>query len=167
GVGVGMIMLKGASTGGSEIAAGLLQRAHEHLSVGRWILIVDATVVLLSAVVFGEVEAALYAGIQVFVCSVMIDHVVYAREEGRLLLVVTTKPQALCRLITEELSRGVTVLDAKGGYTGEGRSVLFCAVSRIQVPQFKRRIRQTDGDAFTMVVATQQVVGEGFVARER
>lgn len=167
GVGIGMIMLRGASTGGSDIAAGLLQRWRPHLSLGRLILAVDAAVVALSAVVFGELAAALYAAVQVFVSSLMIDHVVYGREEGRLLLVVSGRPQALCEAVTTRLLRGVTVLDAKGGYTGERTALLLCAISRTQVPHFKEMVYEIDPAAFVMVVTTRQVLGEGFLTAQQ
>lgn len=166
GIGIGLIMWRLASTGGSDIVARLLQKRHPHLSVGRLVLVVDAVVIALSVAVFGELMAALYAAVQAFVCSLMIDVVVYGREEGRLLMVVTEHPQWLSRAVTKELSRGVTVLKASGGYTGKERTLLLCAVSRTQVPAFKRVIGQTDPSAFVMIVTTQQVVGEGFLPPE-
>lgn len=164
GVGVGMIMLRGASTGGSEIAASLLQKRRPHLSVGRCILAVDAVVIVLSAPVFGELSASLYAALAVFVSSTVIDRVVYGREEGRLLLVVTDRKEEICRAVATELSRGVTVLRATGGYSGRDTHLLLCAVSRIQLPALKRLVREADRRAFAMVVTTKQVVGEGFLS---
>lgn len=164
GVGIGTVMLRGAGTGGSDIAAGLLRRRRPHLSLGRLVLAVDAVVIALSAVVFGELSAALYAGVQVFVTSLMIDHILYGREEGRLLMVVSREPALLAHAVTTRLSRGVTVLSAKGGYTGEKTALLLCAVSRTQVPVLKRITREVDPSAFIMVVTTEQVLGEGFLS---
>ncbi len=164
GIGIGLVMLRGASTGGSDIAAGLLRRRYGHLSLGRLILGVDAAVIALSAVVFWDLSAALYAGVQVFVTSVLIDYVLYGHEEGRLLLVVSRVPALLTHEITTQLSRGATVLEAKGGYTGEQTALLLCAVSRTQVPSFKAAIRKIDPAAFVMVVTTEQVLGEGFLS---
>lgn len=164
GIGVGIVMLRGASTGGSDIAAGLLQRWRPHLSLGRLILGVDAAVIALSAVVFRGLSAALYAGVQVFVSSLMIDYVLYGHEEGRLLLVVSREPHLLAHEVTTRLSRGVTVLDAKGGYTGNQTALLLCAVSRTQVPPLKALVREVDPAAFIMVVTTEQVLGEGFLS---
>lgn len=166
GVGIGIVMLRLGSTGGSEIAAGLLRLKYPHLSVGRLILTVDAVVVALSAVVFGDVAAALYAAVQVFVSSVTVDHVVYGREEGRLLLVVTKQGNALCDVITKTLARGVTAVRAVGGYSGQETTLLLCAVSRHQVPPLKEIVCAADPAAFVMVVTTRQVVGEGFLPHE-
>ncbi len=166
GVGVGLIMLRGASTGGSEIAAALWQKRRPHWSMGRSILLADAVVIALSAPVFGELSASLYAAMAVFVASTVIDRVVYGREEGRLLLVVTVRREELIQAITEGLSRGVTVLPATGGYSGQATHLLLCAVSRIQLPRLKRLVRAIDSRAFAMVVTTEQVIGEGFLSED-
>jgi len=166
GVGVGLLMLCGASTGGSEIAAALIQKHRRDLSMGRCILLTDSAVILLSALVFGELSASLYAAVSVFTASTVIDRVVYGREEGRLLLIVSRRRETVARAITEELSRGVTVLSATGGYSGQATSLLLCAVSRVQLPALKRLVRRADREAFLMVVTTQQVLGEGFLSGE-
>lgn len=163
GIGVGMIMLRSASTGGSEIAARLLKLARPHISVGRLILLVDAVVIAVSALVFSQLSAALYAAVQVTVSSLMIDHLLDSHDEGRLLIVVTAHPDSMCREVTSRLSRGMTVLAAKGGYTGRSLSVLLCAVSRSQLPTLKSLVHTIDPAAFAMIVTTEQVVGEGFL----
>ena len=162
GVGIGVILLRGASTGGSDIVAGLLRRRYAHISVGRLILLSDAAVIVLSVIVFGEFETALYAGLQVFVTSLLIDHIVYGREEGRLLLVVSRYPSILTQAILAELSRGVTVIPATGGYTGNDTAVLLCAVEHAQLAALKDIVHECDPAAFTMVVVTEQVMGHGF-----
>lgn len=163
GVGVGIIMRQYASTGGSEIAAMLLQKKRPHLSVGTLMLFVDAAVVAVSIPVFGELSTALYAVVQVFVCSVAVDRVLYGHEEGRLVAVITAKAQILCDEVSARLSRGATVIEASGGYTGEKRSLVLCAVGRRQLPRLKSCIEQVDKHAFVMVLTTEQVLGEGFI----
>ena len=162
GVGVGMILLRGASTGGTEIAAYLLRLRWRHLSAGRLMMAVDAVIVAASAIVFGDVSAALYAAVQVFVCSVTVDRVLVGREEGRLVMIVTTEEAAVCRAVAA-IGRSATVVNAFGGYSGEGKSLLLCAVSRPQLPELKERIQAADTRVFMMILATRQVVGEGFL----
>jgi len=163
GVGIGIIMLRDGSTGGSEIAARLIQKRRPHLSVGRLLLIVDAAVVALSAVVFGELSAALYAAVMVFVSSVTVDQIVYGREEGRLLLVVSAHPKCVSEAIMRDMRRGVTIVEGEGGFTGKKTAVLLCAVSRSQVPPLKELIYRVDRAAFVMIVTTERVFGEGFL----
>ncbi len=163
GIGIGMIMLRNASTGGSEIVARLIQKQKPHLTVGRLLMAVDAVVIALSAIVFADLSAALYAAVQVFVSSVMIDRIVYDHEEGRLLMIISSHPLHISESITTHLGRGVTKLRAVGGYTGQETTMLLCAVSRAQVPPLKRLIYRADPSAFVMVVVTEQVLGEGFL----
>ncbi len=165
GLGIGLVLLRGISTGGTEIAAYLLQKRWRHLSPGRLMMAVDAAVVALSAVVFGELSAALYATVQVLVCSVAVDQVLLGRHEGRLILAVTTAPQAVCGEIRRTLLRGATVMDVRGGYTGDGKSLVLCAVSRPQLPRLVELVALADPAAFVMVLSTEQVMGEGFLPR--
>ena len=162
GFGIGLIMVRGASTGGGDIVAALLHQMRPHWSMGRLILAVDAAVIALSAAVFRQVEAALYAAIQVFVSSLLIDYMLYGRQEGRLLLVVSRRPRDLCDAITANLARGATRWRAVGGYTGEDTAVVLCAVDRTQLAPLCELVRQTDPAAFAMVLSTEQVFGKGF-----
>ncbi len=166
GIGLALVLLRGATTGGSELAARLLQKRFSHLSIGRLILIVDAAVIALSALVFDGLSAAMYAAILVFVSTLMMDKMIYGGEEGRLLLIITPHPRPLVQAVTEQIQRGVTLLRGQGGYTGQERAVLLCAVRRTQLSALRRLIRATDPAAFTMVVTTQQVFGEGFLPME-
>ncbi len=165
GIGVGLVLLRGVSTGGTEIAAYLLQKRWRHLSPGRLMMAVDAVVVALSAVVFWDLSAALYAAVQVLVCSLTVDQVLFGRQEGRLIMAVTTKPSAVCGAVAGKLSRGATVVDVRGGYTGDGKSMVLCAVSRAQLPTLTALVHEEDDTAFVMVLATEQVMGEGFLPR--
>lgn len=163
GIGVGLILLRGASTGGTEIVAYLLQKRWPHLSAGRLMLLVDAVVVAMSIPVFGDLSSALYAAVQVFVCSVTVDRVLIGQEEGRLVMAVTKNPVALCRSVAA-LGRSATAINAMGGYSGQATALVLCAVSRPQLPALKRLIHDVDPAAFVMVLTTRQVVGEGFLS---
>ncbi len=165
GLGVGVILLRGASTGGTEVAVYLLQKRWRHLSAGRLMMAVDAVVVATSALVFRDLSAALYAAVQVFVCSVTVDRVLSGQEEGRLLFVVTRHAVALTQSVSD-MGRGATVVKATGGYSGAQTALILCAVSRPQLPDIRERIQKVDPAAFVMVVTTRQVVGEGFLPSE-
>lgn len=163
GIGVGLVLLRGVSTGGTEIAAYLLQKRWRHLSPGRLMMTVDAVVIALSVMVYGDLSAAMYAAVQVLVCSVTVDQVLFGRQEGRLIMAVTTAPQALCEAIAADVMRGATVLDVRGGYTGDAKAMVLCAVSRAQLPTLMALVKEQDERAFVMVLATEQVMGEGFL----
>ena len=143
GAGLGLIYLRGATTGGSEVVARLLERRLRHIPIGRLILLVDAVVLI-------------------FVSTSIMDAIVYGGDTGRMLLVMSRKEELLCRKILEEMGRGVTLLNATGAYTGEDKRVLLCAVRRSEMYQLRTLVQDCDPDAFLIVVSTEEVLGEGF-----
>ena len=166
GFGVGLVLWRGATTGGSEIVARLLERKYPHLPIGRLLLLVDAVVVALSVAVFGKLQSGLYALVLIFVSSRVTDAVVYGRDNGRMLLIVTKQEQAVADVILNELGRGVTFLFAKGGYTNEPRNALLCALRPSEVHPLRARIRTLDPGAFTIVLTTEQTFGNGFMKND-
>ena len=162
GAGLGLIYLRGATTGGSEVVARLLERRLRHIPIGRLILLVDAVVVAASALVYKQLESVLYAMVLIFVSTSIMDAIVYGGDTGRMLLVMSRKEELLCRKILEEMGRGVTLLNATGAYTGEDKRVLLCAVRRSEMYQLRTLVQDCDPDAFLIVVSTEEVLGEGF-----
>ena len=162
GAGLGLVFMRGATTGGTEIVARLLERKFRHIPIGRLILLVDALVVGLSALVYRNVESALYAMVLIFVCSSVMDAIVYGGDKGKMMLVMSKKHKEIAAQVLEEMERGVTLLDATGAYTGGDQEVLLCAVRRSEVYQLRRLVSDVDPNAFMIVVSTDEVLGEGF-----
>lgn len=162
GIGIGLIYMRGATTGGSEVAARLLELKFRHVPIGRLIMIVDAIVVAASAVVYGNIESALYAIILIYVSSNIMDTLIYGRRKGNLLFIITSKEEEITEGILQKLDRGVTMLKAVGGYTGKDKHVLLCAVRPSEVYVLRTFIYDCDPQAFIMVTTTDEVIGEGF-----
>lgn len=121
GAGLGLIYMRGATTGGSEIVARLLERRFHHIPIGRLILAVDGVVVAAAAVVYQNVESALYAMVMIFVSSSVMDALVYGSDSGKMLLVMTGREREIADDILKTMGRGVTMLNATGAYTGDER----------------------------------------------
>lgn len=164
GAGLGLVLLRGATTGGVDIVAKLLHRRFPHFSVGRIILILDAAVILLAAAVYKNIESALYSVVAMYASSRVMDIVLYGSDRGRMIWIVTSAPEKLCADIGGLLHRGVTVIPATGGYTGEPRSMLMCTVRPHEVSQVHRLVRECDPAAFIIVGEADEVMGEGFRA---
>ncbi len=167
GTGLGLIYMRGATTGGSEVIAGLLERKLPHIPIGRLILLVDAIVVATSAVVYRNLESALYAMILIFVSSSLMDTLIYGQNKGKMLLIMTRKEQEVADDILRTLGRGVTMLNATGAYTGDPRRVLLCAVRPPEVYALRTLVWDRDPDAFLVITSTDDVLGEGFRRPER
>ena len=167
GAGLGLIFMRGATSGGSEIVARLLERRFRHIHLGRLILMVDAVVVATAAVVYRNLESALYAMILIFVSSMVMNRLIYGGDSGKMLLIMTQKEKEVANAVLETLERGVTILHAEGAYTGEPRRVLLVAVRPAQVYTLRMLVYDQDPQAFIIVVSTDEVLGEGFKQVEK
>ncbi len=162
GAGLGLIYMRGATTGGTEVVARLLERKFRHIPIGRLILLVDALVVAASALVYRNVETALYAMVLIFVSTSLMDALVYGGDKGKMLLVMSKREREIADAVLERMERGVTMLNATGAYTGGDRRVLLCAVRRSEMYELRSLVTDIDPGAFMIVVSTDEVLGEGF-----
>ena len=159
GLGVGLILRRGGTTGGSEVLARLFERKHPHLSVGNLILVVDAIVIALSALVYGALENALYAVVFVFIGSQVIDWVVYGGRHGKMALILSKQHAEITAAIMAQVDRGVTLLKAQGGYSGQDQKMILCALRPDEVFRLRQVVFEIDPDAFFMMLSTDEVRG--------
>lgn len=162
GAGLGLVFLRGATTGGSEVAARLLEKRYPHISIGRLILLVDGVVIALSAVIYRDVSAAMYAVVLAFVTTTVMDEMVGGARRGRTVLIVSRRDSELADAVTHTMQRGVTLLDAAGAYTREERQVLLCAVRPSEVYPLRLLVDEVDPEAFMIVLTSDEVLGKGF-----
>lgn len=167
GVGLGLIFLRGGSTGGTDIIARNLNRRFPYISVGRIVLISDAVVVALSAIVYGNIENALYAVIAIFTSSKLIDAVVFglSRDNGKLMIIITSLSDEVTTILTTKVNRGVTVLSAQGGYSHTPRGVILCAVRPHDAYRVKSAVLDVDPSAFMITTNATAISGLGFSAK--
>lgn len=162
GAGLGLIFMRGATTGGSEVIARLLERKWSGIPIGRLILAVDAVVVAIAAVAYRDVESALYATLLIYVSAEVLDALVYGRGGGKMLLIMSNLSGRISEEILHRMQRGVTVLKATGAYTGDDRQVLLCAVSRSEVYPLRTLVTDIDPAAFIIITSADEVQGLGF-----
>jgi uncharacterized membrane-anchored protein YitT (DUF2179 family) len=160
GLGLGLAFRHGGSTGGTDLAARLLNR-FTHISVGRSLLLIDFVVVSLAGVMFNA-ELALYALISIFVASKVIDLVQEGLSYAKTAIIISSQAEAISSAILTRMGRGVTGLPGVGKYSGQQREVLLCVVSRREVTQLKNLVREFDKNAFMTITDTYEVLGEGF-----
>ncbi len=162
GLGLALVFLTGATTGGTDIIAMLIKSKKPAFSIGKIILLLDGMIVLLSGIAYGEIEAVMYALIVIFLTSRVIDFVMYGSEHSKMLIIVSEKYEEISDIIMKELMRGVTLLYGKGGYSKEERTLIWCTVRASQVHILQRSIREIDPLAFTVVCDAGEVIGSGF-----
>lgn len=164
GIGLGIVFLRGGSTGGTDIIGRNLHDKYPFLSVGSIILISDAIVIILSSIVYKSLESGLYAIIAISVSTKLIDAVVFgfSRDNGKLLIIITADPERMAELLTHDADRGVTVLAARGGYSGAPKGVILCATHPRDVYRVKSHISTADPTAFVITTNASAISGLGF-----
>lgn len=163
GLGVGLILRRGGTTGGSEVISRLLEKKFPHMSVGTLILVVDAVVITLSAIVYGNIANAMYAVVFVFIGSQIIDRVVYGGRSGKMIMIISQKQPEITQAVMTKVNRGVTLLKSKGGYSGQDQNTILVAVRRDEVFRLRQTVFEIDPDAFLMMLTTDEVRGLGFM----
>ncbi len=164
GVGLSLVFIRGATTGGTDMIARLLGRRLPHFSMGKLMLAIDGLIVVVSAFVYGSIENAMYACIVIFVSTKLIDSILYGTDSGtgKLFFVMSPKVREMGDRIIKELDRTVTYLDSHGGYTKQPGETMLCAVRRFEVYHIQNIIREEDRDAFVIVGDAGEITGEGF-----
>lgn len=124
-------------------------------------LMVDTAVILSAGFIFGW-KAALYAMITLYVSGLVSETVLEGGGTVRTAMIVTTHPEEISARVIDELERGVTYLEGKGGYTGNSRPVLYCVVNRSEIVTLKSIVNESDPEAFMVIGVAHEALGEGF-----
>ena len=160
GVGLGLILRAGATTGGTDMAARMVHKHLPYLSVGMILFAIDGIAVVLAGI-YIHIEHALYAFISIYVSSMLINLVIDGPTTEKACYVITSAYEQVKTEVMAELNRGVTLLSAKGGFSGEERPILLCVVSAQEVARLKMIVRRTDDKAFVFISDAHEVLGDG------
>ena len=162
GAGMALLFIAGSTTGGTDILGYILQKKRPHMSIGRALMIVDGIILAASIFVFGNIEAALFGLISLYVQTKVIDAIIYGGEVGSMATIVTSNPDEITEKVISELDRTATLLPAKGAYSRKDTNVLLCTVRKSQFSRLKKIVYDADPNAFVMVTDTSEVFGLGF-----
>ena len=167
GFGLGLVFMAGTSTGGSDIVVRLVKLKAKNTNIGVIAMAFDVFVVALTGLVFGNVENALYTGITAFLCSKVIDMVVYGFDNSKTALIITKEHETIAREIGKRLSRGATYLYSQGTYSLQDSKVVLVAVKRQQIAELKELVVGIDPNAFVILQEAHQVLGDGFATHTK
>jgi len=162
GLGLAVVLLYGATTGGTDMLARILHKFIPSFSIGQILLGLDISVIILASAVFRNYELGLYAILTLYVCSKVIDAVLEGVNFAKALIIISDKSEIIADKILKELDRGVTSLDGVGMYTKNKKNILLCVVKRQEVTKLKSLIKEIDADAFVILADVREVLGEGF-----
>ena len=160
GLGIGIVYRGRGSTGGMSILARIVQK-YSGLSYSICVVIMDATLIIMAAFVL-SLEQSLYALIGLYVTGKVIDAVEMGLGYSKVAYIISNQIEPITKVILEDLDRGLTKLEAKGGYTDDQRTVLMVVVGQNEVPRLKTLIRSVDPSAFVIISNAHEVLGEGF-----
>ena len=162
GLGLGLIMRGGATTGGTDMAARMVHKKLSFISVGMVLFAFDFLVVVVAGFAFGAAEATLYAMINIFVCSKMIDVVMIGLTANKACFIISEKWERITERILKEMDRGVTQLKSRGGYSMQERPMVLAVIARSELQRLKEIVRDEDERAFVFVTEAHEALGEGF-----
>jgi uncharacterized membrane-anchored protein YitT (DUF2179 family) len=161
GFGIGLTLISGGSTGGTDILGRLIQYKLPSVRIGSAMLVCDFAVIFASLLVFKNIDLAMYGIIALVASSLSINFLIRALNVSKLAFVITTKKELSKQLVSTS-PRGVTVVDVVGGYTGVEKLMLICALKAKETPSFQARVLAVDPEAFIIFSESEQIVGNGF-----
>ncbi|MDS1030593.1 YitT family protein [Bacillota bacterium LX-D] len=160
GLGIGIVFKFGGTTGGTDLAARILNK-YLKISVGESLFVIDAAVITLAAVVF-SVERALYGFLVLLITSKIIDLVQEGRGYAKAALIISGKSSQITEKVMKDLGRGVTFVQGKGAYTGSTRDLLIVIINRSEVSRLKELVAKIDPGAFVVIANVNEALGQGF-----
>ena len=161
GISLGLMMLKNATTGGTELAARLLKYLFPNISIGKICLIIDVSVICIYALTFRSLDNALYGIIAMYISSLSMDMVVYGSVNAKLAYIISDKSDYIKQeLMTMGL--GATIFKGNGAFTGNQKNILLCAAKPNKMSLIKAAVTKLDPKGFIIVTDAKEVLGEGF-----
>ncbi len=162
GIGVGIVIRFGGSTGGTDMAAKILNSKFSHIGIGAFVFGIDFVVIASSAFVF-KPEMALYAIASLFIAIKVIDFFTVGLNAAKAFYIISDKSEQIAKVILLQMNRGVTSFSAKGQFSGKQRNVLLCVLKwRGEGTKLKKLVKRIDSEAFIIVADVKEVLGEGF-----
>lgn len=162
GIGTSIVLNANASTGGSDLLAQIVKSYKPEVKTGSIITFFDACVVILSTIVFGEVEIGLYSAIAIYVMGKVIDIFFEGIDFAKMLIIISPNYQKISDEINKKIRRGTTAIYGKGMYSEEEKKILLCVASRREVREIRKIIKEIDKNAFLVITNAREVYGEGF-----
>ena len=162
GLGIGMSFAAGSSTGGTDIIGRIIQSKFSSVPIGKVLLFVDGVIIVISLVVFKDIELILFGVFTLFISSYSIDLIISKLNISKIAFVITDCGEEISKTLVSTSPRGVTLIDVKGVYTDTDKMMLFCALKESETEEFQKKILAIDETAFIVFSESQRIKGNGF-----
>ena len=160
GIGLGTIFVGGGSSGGADILVKILNKYFD-IPVGKAFLALDFFVLSALGILFGR-DIFMYTLVGLFISTKAIDFIQDGVDKAKALMIISDKSEEIKNEIMKQTGRGVTIINARGGYTNDSKEVLYCILGRYEVTTVKRIVKNIDRKAFMSISEVSEVLGEGF-----
>ncbi len=164
GIGVGLILRYGGCLDGTEIVAMFLSK-HVEFSVGQIVLFFNIIIYGVAGLLFGP-DRALYSLLTYFITSKVIDIVENGMEQGKSVMIITDHGKDIADAIYTQLGRTCTQMEGKGMVSNGIKTVLYCVITRVEVPAIKKIINDADVSAFMTISDVSEIVGNHIKKRK-
>lgn len=165
GIGLGLVFRSGGSTGGTDLLGAIVQHYFPHFSVAKLLLVIDSSVIILGAFIFG-IHNALYAIITSYIMTKVMNSILEGMNFAKLAYIISDEHDQVAKHILEKIGRGATFIHAEGGYTKKQKRMLMCVVSNKQIVKLKEAVAEIDPNAFLIISDAREVFGEGFIQND-
>ena len=162
GVGIGLTFSQGSTTGGTDIVSRISQKRMPSFSIGTLLAVIDFLIIFVSYLAFGDLKLTMYGIITLFISTWIIDRIIMKLNCAVVAYIITTREREMKSKIFENLNRGVTVINAKGGYSNEEKQILMCVMKKRELEVLKQLMNEVEEKSFVVVFPSTEVQGEGF-----
>ena len=162
GIGTSIVLNANASTGGSDLFAQIVKSYKPDIKTGGVIIVIDAIVVIVSTIVFGEIEIGLYSAIAIYIMGKVLDLFFEGIDFAKMMIIISPNYQEISDEINKKIKRGTTAIYGRGMYRAEEKELLLCVASRREVREIRKIVKEIDKNAFLIITNAREVYGEGF-----
>jgi len=160
GIGMGILFRSRVSQGGLDIIAAIFKKKYS-INVGTGLMLFNTVIVAVASTLFG-LKPAMYTLIAMYVAYQVVDKVQEGLNQKKNVMIVSDKAEVMAEVIMNKLNRGVTFLQAEGGYSKSNKKVIYCILTTTQIAKLKEIIEEHDPKAFMAIQGIQEVQGSGF-----
>lgn len=162
GLGTAIILKVSSSTGGTELIANIIKTYNPHITISKYLMIIDIIIIIINIIFFKKIEIGLYSVIAIYLYGQLIDIIFEGVYYTKLLFIISDKNEEISKAIEKDIKRGVTGLYGKGMYKNKDKLVLICAASRGDISKIKNVAKSIDEKCFIVVANAREVLGKGF-----
>ncbi len=162
GLGYSMIYMNNSSTGGADFISMSIRAKHPHISLGKIMFGLDLIIVFLGGFIYQEVDGIIYGIMISYLLAYVVDKQMYGIDAGKMTLIVTDMGDEMAQMIDQITGRGSTLLHGVGSYSKEEKSIVMCACNNKQMYQIKKLSKKVDPQSFSIIMESNEVLGEGF-----